>query len=68
MRMADDRYLEVAHVAHRLRTCEETVRRLIRAKELRAIRLGRNWRVDPVDLQGFIDAQRTCTAAAGVAP
>jgi len=53
-----DRLLEVSHVAHRLSASQEYVRRLIRDRKLKAIRLGTRWRVDPVDLQAFIDAQR----------
>jgi excisionase family DNA binding protein len=52
------RLLEVAHVAHRLSASQEYVRRLIRDQKLAAIRLGTRWRVDPVDLQAFIDQQR----------
>jgi excisionase family DNA binding protein len=50
--------LEVAHVAHRLSASEEFVRQLLRKKKLAAIRLGNRWRVDPQDLQKFIDGQR----------
>lgn len=57
--MAMPRLLEVSHVAHRLSASQEYVRRLIRDKKLAAIRLGTRWRVDPVDLQAFIDAQRS---------
>ena len=49
---------EVSHVAHRLSLSEEFVRRLIRKKQLAAIRLGTRYRVDPIDLQEFIDRQR----------
>jgi excisionase family DNA binding protein len=52
------RLLEVSHVAHRLSASQEFVRRLIRGKKIAAIRLGTRWRVDPIDLQAFIDAQR----------
>jgi excisionase family DNA binding protein len=51
--------LEVFQVARRLNVSPESVRRLLRARKLSAIRLGtRCWRVDPVDLQAFVDAQR----------
>lgn len=50
--------LEVSHVAHRLSSSDEYVRRLIRAGKLKAIRLGTRWRVDPLVLQAFIDAQQ----------
>lgn len=56
--VAPPRLLEVEHVAHRLRFCAEHVRRLIRQKKLTAIRLGTQWRIDPIDLQTYIDAQR----------
>ncbi len=51
-------FLEVWHIAHRLSVSEEFVRRLLRGKKLAAIRLGNRWRVDPIDLAAFIDAQR----------
>lgn len=59
------RLLEVQHVAHRLSASQEFVRRLIREKKLAAIRLGTRWRVDPVDLQAFIDAQRVASNGNG---
>lgn len=56
---AGGRLLEVAHVAHRLSVCHEFVRRLIRDRKLKAIRMGRRWRIDPADLEAYIDRQRT---------
>jgi excisionase family DNA binding protein len=50
--------LEVSHVAHRLSASQEYVRRLIRERKLAAIRLGTRWRIDPADLQAFIERQR----------
>jgi excisionase family DNA binding protein len=53
------RLLEVHEVAYQLKCSQETVLRRIRTGQLVAIRLGtRSWRVDPHDLQAFIDAQR----------
>jgi excisionase family DNA binding protein len=57
------RLLEVHEVAYQLKCSQETVRRLIRERKLAAIRLGTQWRVDPPDLQAFIDAQRVQIAA-----
>ncbi len=57
--------LEVSHVAHRLSASQEFVRRLIRDKKLAAIRLGTRYRIDPMDLQAFIDAQRVATNGDG---
>lgn len=55
------RFLEVSHVAHRLSFSQEWVRRLIREKKLKAIRLGGRWRVDPEDLQRFLEAQQAAS-------
>jgi len=53
------RLLEVHEVAFVLKCSHETVLRYIRQRTLVGIRLGpRSWRVDPVDLQKFIDANR----------
>jgi excisionase family DNA binding protein len=53
---------EVHEVAVFLRMNPETVRRLIRARELPAIQVGtRSWRVDPADVKAFVDARRTLT-------
>lgn len=57
-RCAGSDLLEVAHVAHRLRSSQEYVRELIRSRKLAAIRFGRRYRIDPLDLQAFIDAHR----------
>jgi excisionase family DNA binding protein len=54
--------LEVPHVAHRLSTGCEFVRRLIRSGQLPAIRLGVRYRVDARDLEAYIVA---CRIAAG---
>jgi excisionase family DNA binding protein len=58
-----ERRLEVVHVAHRLGMGQEYVRQLLRDQRLTAVRLGRRWRVDPVDLQTFIDARRVASVS-----
>lgn len=50
--------LEVHQVAHRLGFSPEYVRQLLRDHALPAIRLGTRWRVDPLDLQAYIDKHR----------
>jgi len=60
--LASTRLLEVAHVAHRLSSSKDYVYRLIKDRKLAAIRLGTRWRVDPADLDKFIDDQRIGTA------
>lgn len=53
--------LEVNHVAHRLSAGQGYVRRLIREGKLKAIRLGTRWRIDPDDLEAYIDSCRTAS-------
>lgn len=50
--------IEVHTVARRLSVSDEFVRRLLRSRKLKAVRLGGRWRVDPHDLEAFIDTQR----------
>jgi excisionase family DNA binding protein len=58
--VAGPRLLEVREVARYLKACPDTVFRLIRKGKLPAIRFGtRSWRIDPRDLQAFLDAHRT---------
>jgi excisionase family DNA binding protein len=46
---------------HRLGCGQAYVRQLIHRGELRAIRIGKRWRVDERDLEAFIQASRTTT-------
>lgn len=59
--------LEVSHVAHRLSASPGFVRQLIRTHQLHAIRIGTRYRVDPADLQAFIDARRIAALQQAVA-
>jgi excisionase family DNA binding protein len=54
---SNTRFLEVAHVAHRLHLSQSRVRQLIVRRTLRAFRFGTRYRVDPIDLQAYIDAR-----------
>jgi excisionase family DNA binding protein len=56
------RLLEVYEVAYYLRCSQETVRRLVRTRQLAAVHLGAHWRVKKVDLDAFEAAQRTSIA------
>ncbi|WP_029008227.1 helix-turn-helix domain-containing protein [Azospirillum halopraeferens] len=49
--------MTVHEVAAVLRISEETVREWIHAKDLRAIRFGREWRVAVRDLESFLNAR-----------
>jgi len=50
------KYLTVRDVSERLDISEESVRDLIRLKELKAVKVGK-WRVKPADLTGFIKSR-----------
>ena len=65
--LAPLKLLEVAHVAHRLSVSPGFVRQLIRTHQLPAIRFGARWRVDPLDLQAFINARRVAALQQAIA-
>jgi excisionase family DNA binding protein len=56
--------LEVDQVARWLRMSPEFVRRLLRAGTLIGIRFGRNWRIDPREVQAYINRQRRAMTGA----
>ena len=49
-------WLSVHEVAQRLGLTEERVRQLIRAKQLRATKIG-GWLVKPIDIEAFIQSR-----------
>ena len=51
--------LKLKQVAAELGCCVKSVRRWIADGSLRAVRLGREWRVDDIDLLAFIEARKT---------
>jgi excisionase family DNA binding protein len=57
--MPERQYLTVKDVADLLKIGEATVRRWIRNAELRAIDLGREWRIAPDDLDRFLKRHAT---------
>ncbi|WP_084602877.1 helix-turn-helix domain-containing protein [Rubritepida flocculans] len=58
--MLTRRFLTMKEVADVVQVSEATVRHWIRLRELRAIDLGREWRVIPRDLEAFLAAHETC--------
>lgn len=60
---ADDRLLTVREVAEAMRVSQMTVYRLIRAGDLPAIRVGRNFRIRESDVDRYFDSR-----AVGVGP
>ncbi len=52
-------YLKVEQIADELGLSEETVLRWIRKKELKAYKLGKNYRIKREDYQEFLDQRYT---------
>jgi excisionase family DNA binding protein len=62
--MLTRRFLTVKEVADLVQVSEASVRHWIKLQQLRAIDLGREWRIIPRDLEAFLDTHETCGAAA----
>lgn len=65
--MAKEQYQTVREVADLLKVSEATVRRWIKDEELRAIDIGKGWRIGSSDLGAFLQAHATRPAGAGIA-
>lgn len=50
-------YFTVRQAAEKLDVTEEWVRDLIKAKEIKAVKIGK-WRIKPKDLEKFIDSRK----------
>jgi excisionase family DNA binding protein len=57
--MPHDQYQTVRELADRLKVAEATVRHWIRIGELRAIDIGKGWRIADSDLAGFLERHQT---------
>lgn len=57
--MARDQYQTVKEVADRLKVSEATVRGWIKEKDLRAIEIGKGWRIADSDLATFLTRHAT---------
>ena len=60
--MLTRRFLTVKEVADLVQVSEASVRHWIKLQQLRAIDLGREWRVIPRDLEAFLATHATCGA------
>lgn len=60
--MLTRRFLTVKEVADLVQVSEASVRHWIKLQQLRAIDLGREWRVIPRDLEAFLATHSTCHA------
>jgi excisionase family DNA binding protein len=61
--MPQDRYQTVQDVAERLEVAEATVRQWIKTGALRAIDIGKGWRIPDTDLARFLVARQTVPRA-----
>lgn len=52
--MLNCKMLTIHDVAQQLNVDERTIRELIRKNELRAIKVGKEWRVAETDLDGYV--------------
>ncbi len=57
--MPHDRYQTVQELAERLEVAEATVRQWIKSGALRAIDIGKGWRISDTDLERFLSARET---------
>lgn len=62
--MPHDQYQTVKEVAERLKVAEATVRYWIRSGELRAINVGKGWRIADADLKWFLTRHETAPRTA----
>lgn len=63
--MSREQYRTVREVADLLKVNEVTVRRWIKDGELRAIDIGKGWRIGPDDLDAFLDDHATRPTTTG---
>lgn len=57
--MPQDQYQTVKEVAERLKVAEATVRHWIKESQLRAIDIGKGWRISDTDLASFLTSRET---------
>jgi excisionase family DNA binding protein len=57
--MPQDRYQTVQDIADRLDVAEATVRQWIKSGALRAIDIGKGWRISDTDLAQFLKTRET---------
>ena len=63
--MPQDQYQTVKEVAERLKVAEATVRHWIKIGDLRAINIGKGWRIADVDLGAFLRLHETAPKRQG---
>jgi len=66
--MPQDQYQTVKEVADRLKVAEATVRHWIKVGQLRAIDIGKGWRIANADLNEFLRTHETAPRPQGNGP
>ena len=66
--MPHDQYQTVREVAERLQVAEATVRHWIKVGQLRAIDIGKGWRIAHADLAHFLRRHETAPRREGAGP
>jgi excisionase family DNA binding protein len=66
--MPQDQYQTVKDVADRLKVAEATVRHWIKLGQLRAIDIGKGWRIADADLNEFLRLHQTAPRQHGDGP
>ena len=66
--MPQDRYQTVQELADRLEVAEATVRQWIKSGALRAIDIGKGWRISDTDLARFLTDRETAPRQSGYRP
>ncbi|MDT8855107.1 helix-turn-helix domain-containing protein [Paracoccaceae bacterium Fryx2] len=61
--MPNEQYQTVRDVADRLKVAEATVRHWIKLGELRAIGIGKGWRIADADLEHFLERHQNAPRA-----
>jgi excisionase family DNA binding protein len=62
--MPDEQYQTVKDVAERLKVADATVRHWINQGDLRAINIGKGWRIANCDLEHFLERHQNAPRAA----
>lgn len=62
--MPEENYQTVREVADRLKVAEATVRHWIKLGDLRAIDIGKGWRIANTDLEQFLERHQSAPRAA----
>jgi|TARA_R100001510_G_C7622568_1_gene183121 excisionase family DNA binding protein len=58
MSHTEDEFYTIKDIAAKLKVCTNTVRALVKSKEIPALKVGHQWRITADDLNTFIDQRK----------